>query len=132
MLGITPRDWLTYYPHFEEEGPELIRRIAEFYEENIKSKFSLKNCNACVIYLGFFYVLFCFSDTFDIIVPPHDNVLLVDFGPLNSKSNLYAFKWKEVQPIVIKVRILIVIRVILMLVCVYRTQKKQLLLYLDM
>lgn len=42
-------------------------------------------------------------DIFDVIMPKPDEILLVDFGPLNQKTKLYAFNWKEIQPIMKKV-----------------------------
>lgn len=43
------------------------------------------------------------SDTFDVIMPTPGEILVVDFGPLNQKTKLYAFNWKEIQPLMQKV-----------------------------
>lgn len=43
-------------------------------------------------------------DTFDVISAFENDITLVDFGQLNSKSNLYAFSWKEIQPLINKVK----------------------------
>lgn len=36
---------------------------------------------------------------FDVILSYPDKPLLLDFGPLNAKTNLYAFSWKEISPL---------------------------------
>ncbi|KAJ8921467.1 hypothetical protein NQ315_003085 [Exocentrus adspersus] len=84
LRGITPRDWPTFYAHFKEEGPEIIDRLTNFYNEKIKSKFPRKN-----------YVV-------DIVLSYPDEPFVLDFGALNGKTNLYAFTWKEIQPLMRK------------------------------
>ncbi|CAH1377731.1 unnamed protein product [Tenebrio molitor] len=84
LRGITSRDWPTYYAHFKEEGPVIIDKITNFYKENIAGKF-LRN-----------------HYTFDVIMSFPDQPYIIDFGPLNSKSNLYAFSWKEILPLLNK------------------------------
>ncbi|CAH1173542.1 unnamed protein product [Phaedon cochleariae] len=81
LRGITPRDWPTYYAHFKEEGPRIIEQLMSFYIENIKITFPREN-----------YI-------FDVVFQYPDRPIVVDFGPLNSKTNLYAFSWKEIQPL---------------------------------
>lgn len=49
LRGITPRDWLTYYPHFNEDGPKIIQAILHFFCEKIKDKFPLPNCNVSFV-----------------------------------------------------------------------------------
>lgn len=44
-----------------------------------------------------------FSVIFDVILVQSDDPMLVDFSPLNNKTNLLAFSWKEIQPIMKKV-----------------------------
>ncbi|KAJ8932239.1 hypothetical protein NQ314_014814 [Rhamnusium bicolor] len=82
LRGITPRDWPTYYAHFKEEGPQIIEQLTNFYNENIKLKFSRK------------------SYVFDVVLSYPDKPFILDFGALNSKTNLYAFTWKEIQPLI--------------------------------
>ncbi|XP_019869561.1 cell division cycle protein 123 homolog [Aethina tumida] len=84
LLGITPRDWPTYYNHFKEDGHAIIEKISEFYNKNIKSKFGRG------------------SYIFDVVLPYPGSPYLLDFSPLNSKSNLYAFSWKEIKPLLSK------------------------------
>lgn len=84
LRGITPRDWPTYYAHFNEEGPQIIEDLNNFFQENIKLNFFRKN------YV--FDVVFCYPNS------PY----ILDFGPLNSKTNLYAFNWTEIQPLINK------------------------------
>lgn len=36
-------------------------------------------------------------------MPTENEMLLVDFGPLNAKTKLYAFKWDEIKAILQKV-----------------------------
>lgn len=40
-------------------------------------------------------------------MPTENEMLLVDFGPLNAKTELYAFKWSEIKPIIQKVKFFI-------------------------
>lgn len=47
------------------------------------------------------------SDTFDVILSYPDKPYILDFGPLNGKTNLYAFSWKEINPLLNKVRYMI-------------------------
>lgn len=105
LLGITARDWLTFYPHFLEEGKTIIQDIQTFYERNIKEKFSLKTCmvTATNNEKKLIILTLIILDIFDVIMPKPDEILLVDFGPLNQKTKLYAFNWKEIQPIMKKV-----------------------------
>ncbi|XP_018571009.1 cell division cycle protein 123 homolog [Anoplophora glabripennis] len=84
LRGITPRDWPTYYAHFKVEGPQIIDQLRNFYNENIRLKFPRKN-----------YIV-------DIVMSYPDDPFILDFGPLNSKTNLYAFTWKEIQPLISK------------------------------
>lgn len=84
LRGITPRDWPTYYAHFKEEGPQIINQLTNFFNENIKFKFPRKN-----------YVV-------DVVLSYPDDPFILDFGPVNSKTNLYAFTWKEIQPLINK------------------------------
>lgn len=44
LQGITPRDWPTFYAHFCEDGPNIIRALTDFYKQNIYEKFSRKTC----------------------------------------------------------------------------------------
>lgn len=81
LRGITPRDWPTYYGHFNEEGSKLIEDLNNFFQDNIKTRFVRKN-----------YV-------FDVVFSYHNSPYILDFGPLNSKTNLYAFSWKEIHPL---------------------------------
>ncbi|KAL3290295.1 hypothetical protein HHI36_023639 [Cryptolaemus montrouzieri] len=83
LRGITPRDWPTYYAHFKEDGPLIIEKIHNFFKNKI-SKFWKSN-----------YV-------FDIILTLPDDPIIVDFSPLNSNTNLLAFDWKEIHPIIKK------------------------------
>ncbi|XP_022916550.1 translation initiation factor eIF2 assembly protein-like [Onthophagus taurus] len=82
LRGITPRDWPTYYGHFAEEGPNIIRLISEFFQGNLKGKFIRKN-----------YV-------FDVIITYPSKVELVDLSPLNNKTNLNAFLWEEIDKLI--------------------------------
>lgn len=84
LRGITPRDWPTFYAHYKEDGPQIIENINNFYKENIKNSFPRNNY------------------TFDVILTYPADPLIMDFGPLNSKTNLYAFNWKEIQNIISK------------------------------
>ncbi|XP_072380243.1 translation initiation factor eIF2 assembly protein-like [Diabrotica undecimpunctata] len=81
LRGITPRDWPTFYAHFKEEGPQIIEELTQFYNENVKIKFPRKN-----------YI-------FDVVFQYPEKPYLLDFEPLNSKTNLHAFSWKEIQPL---------------------------------
>ncbi|CAG9857373.1 unnamed protein product [Phyllotreta striolata] len=81
LRGITPRDWPTYYEHFKEEGPRIIRELSEFYDDHVKIQFPRKN-----------YV-------FDVVFQHPDRPSLIDFEALNAKTNLYAFAWNEIQPL---------------------------------
>lgn len=49
---------------------------------------------------------FCIIDIFDVFITYPDAITLVDFSPLTSKTNLYAFTWKEIQNIMKKVRLI--------------------------
>uniref|UniRef100_A0AAR5PX01 Cell division cycle protein 123 homolog n=1 Tax=Dendroctonus ponderosae TaxID=77166 RepID=A0AAR5PX01_DENPD len=84
LRGITSRDWPTFYAHFKEEGSEIVENISDFFLENIKAKFPRKN-----------YVV-------DIVLSYPDKPFILDFGPLNSRTNLYAFSWKEIGPLLNK------------------------------
>ncbi|XP_023030294.2 translation initiation factor eIF2 assembly protein [Leptinotarsa decemlineata] len=84
LRGITPRDWPAYYAHFKDDGPQIIEGLSNFYNVNIKLKFFRK------------------SFIFDVVFQYPDAPIIVDFGPLNSKTNLYAFTWKEIQPLISK------------------------------
>ncbi|CAH1109391.1 unnamed protein product [Psylliodes chrysocephalus] len=84
LRGITPRDWPTFYAHFKEEGPHIIEELTKFYNDNIKIKFYRKN-----------YI-------FDVVFQYPENPYIIDFESLNSKTNLYAFSWKEIQPLISK------------------------------
>ncbi|XP_967295.2 cell division cycle protein 123 homolog [Tribolium castaneum] len=79
LRGITPRDWPTYYAHFKDEGPVIIETLSNFYKENIADVFPKRHY------------------TFDVIISFPDQPCIIDFGPLNSKTNLYAFSWKEIS-----------------------------------
>lgn len=46
---------------------------------------------------------FSFVDTFDLIMAAENELLLLDFGPLTSKTNYHAFKWSEIQDVIKKV-----------------------------
>ncbi|KAF7271564.1 hypothetical protein GWI33_015592 [Rhynchophorus ferrugineus] len=84
LRGITPRDWPTFYGHYKEEGRQIIDALQEFFAENIKENFKRKHY------------------TFDVILSYPDKPYVLDFGPLNSKTNLYAFSWKEINPLLNK------------------------------
>lgn len=84
LRGISPRDWLTYYEHYAVEGPDIIHKISNFFKENIYNKFPKTT-----------YI-------FDIFMTFPDSITLLDFGPLTSKTNLYAFNWREIQSIMSK------------------------------
>lgn len=84
LRGITPRDWPTFYNHYKEEGQEIIEKLQKFFTENVKEKFIRKNY------------------TFDVVLSYPDQPVVLDFGPLNTKTNLYAFSWKEIGPLLNK------------------------------
>nr|CAI5853218.1 unnamed protein product [Callosobruchus analis] len=84
LRGITPRDWPTYYTHYKEESNEIIEELANFYNENVKIRFPRQN-----------YIV-------DVVYSYPDKPYILDFGPLNNKTNLYAFTWKEIQPLLQK------------------------------
>lgn len=84
LRGITPRDWPTYYSHFNEEGSQIIETLKNYFEENIKMQFSRDN-----------YI-------FDVVLPYPSSPYILDFGPLNPKTNLYAFSWNEIHPLMNK------------------------------
>ncbi|CAH0562504.1 unnamed protein product [Brassicogethes aeneus] len=84
LRGITPRDWPTFYAHFNEEGPQIIKKTREFFNEHIKTKFPREN-----------YI-------FDIVMSFSDGIYLLDFSPLNRNTVLYAFSWSEIQPLLNK------------------------------
>ncbi|KAJ3639597.1 hypothetical protein Zmor_002947 [Zophobas morio] len=84
LRGITPRDWPTYYAHFKDEGPLIIDTLTNFFKENILGRFPRKH-----------YI-------FDVIMSYPDQPSIVDFGPINSKTNLYAFSWREISPLINK------------------------------
>ncbi|XP_056639392.1 cell division cycle protein 123 homolog [Diorhabda sublineata] len=84
LRGITPRDWPTFYAHFKEEGPQIIDELTNFFNDNIKLRFLRKHF------------------VFDVIFQYPDKPYIIDFEPLNSKTNLYAFSWKEIQPLINK------------------------------
>lgn len=44
-----------------------------------------------------------FVDIFDVIMSYPDKPCILDFGSLNNKTNLYAFSWKEILPLLNKV-----------------------------
>lgn len=94
---------MTYYPHFAEEGGNIISTISKFYNENIKDKFPLKTCKCMVFNCVKTFLCIYVLVTFDVIMQSQDNVLLLDFGPLNVKSKLYAFNWSEILPLTLKV-----------------------------
>lgn len=45
----------------------------------------------------------CFVDVVDVVLSYPDKPFILDFGPLNSRTNLYAFSWKEIGPLLNKV-----------------------------
>lgn len=103
LRGISPRDWPTYYEHFKEEGPSIIKYLTKFFNENVKGKF---NRSTCLSILGLLFISlyhYFFLDTFDVVTIYENDIMILDFGPLNSKSKLYAFSWKEIQPLMNKV-----------------------------
>ncbi|KAL1493078.1 hypothetical protein ABEB36_011211 [Hypothenemus hampei] len=87
LRGITPRDWPVFYSHFKEEGSRIIQNLFIFFTEFIKMKFPRTH--------------YCF----DVVLSYPDKPFLLDFGPLNSKTNLYAFTWTEISSLLDKVRI---------------------------
>lgn len=103
LLGITPRDWPTYYNHFKEDGHAIIEKISEFYNKNIKSKFGRSSCMFRIHNIKSNINNFFILVIFDIVLPYPGSPYLLDFSPLNSKSNLYAFSWKEIKPLLCKV-----------------------------
>lgn len=82
LRGITPRDWPTYYAHFKEEGQQIIEKLNNFFKDNIKMKFPRK------------------SYVFDVVYSYPNSAYILDFGPLNLKTNLYAFNWTEIHPLI--------------------------------
>ncbi|XP_045481524.1 cell division cycle protein 123 homolog isoform X1 [Harmonia axyridis] len=84
LRGISPRDWPTYYPHFKEDGPQIVNNLHNFFKCKIAHKFPRSNF------------------IFDVILVLPDDPIIVDFSPLNNKSNLLAFSWKEIHPIIKK------------------------------
>lgn len=84
LRGITPRDWPTFYAHYKEEGPQVIETLSNFFTENIRLRFPRET-----------YI-------FDVVLSYPDKPFILDFGPLNSKTNLYAFSWKEISPLLNK------------------------------
>lgn len=82
LRGITPRDWPTFYAHFADDGHRIIEKLKVFFVENIKCRFPRTN------YI--FDVVYCFPDE------PY----IIDFGSLNCKTNLYAFTWNEIHPLI--------------------------------
>lgn len=44
ILGITCRDYPTFYPHFLEEGLEIIQKLQNFFEDFVHLKFPRKHC----------------------------------------------------------------------------------------
>ncbi|KAK9890153.1 hypothetical protein WA026_008959 [Henosepilachna vigintioctopunctata] len=83
LRGISPRDWPTYYAHFKEDGPQIIDKIHNFFKSKIL-KFPRSN-----------YV-------FDVILNLPDEPIIIDFSPLNKKTNLLAFNWNEIYSIIKK------------------------------
>lgn len=84
LRGITPRDWPTYYAHFNEEGSQIIDDLNNFFQENIQKRFLRRT-----------YI-------FDVIFSYTGSPYIIDFAPLNSKTNLYAFTWNEIHPLINK------------------------------
>ncbi|XP_066247537.1 translation initiation factor eIF2 assembly protein-like [Euwallacea similis] len=84
LRGITPRDWPTFYPHFKEDSAQIIQSLLEFFTEFVKLKFLRTN-----------YIV-------DIVLSYPDKPFILDFGPLNRKTNLYAFTWKDIGPLLNK------------------------------
>lgn len=44
-----------------------------------------------------------FTDIFDVVLSYPNIPVLLDFGILNSKTNLHAFSWNEISPLLNKV-----------------------------
>ncbi|CAH1129930.1 unnamed protein product [Ceutorhynchus assimilis] len=84
LRGITPRDWPTFYAHYKEDGPQIIDTLSNFFVENVKLRFPRENY------------------TIDVVLSYPDRPFIMDFGPLNNKTNLYAFSWKEIGPLFYK------------------------------
>ncbi|XP_044765140.1 cell division cycle protein 123 homolog [Coccinella septempunctata] len=84
LRGITPRDWPSYYAHYKEDGPQIVNKLHNFFKSKIAHKFPRSN-----------YI-------FDVICVLPDETIIVDFSPLNNKTNLLAFSWKEIHPIIKK------------------------------
>lgn len=79
LVGISPRDWPTFYEHFDQNGSEIIADIETYFLNNIKKNFSHHDN----------YVM-------DLIRPSNGHIILVDFGPLNNEINLHAFEYNEI------------------------------------
>lgn len=47
LRGITPRDWPTFYAHFEEQAQTIIHTISEFFTLYIKDRF-MKYSHNCM------------------------------------------------------------------------------------
>lgn len=84
LRGITPRDWPTYYSHFNEDASQIINDLNIFFQSTIKMRFPREN-----------YI-------FDVVHPYPNSPYIIDFGPLNPKTNLYAFNWDEIHPLMNK------------------------------
>ncbi|RZF47389.1 hypothetical protein LSTR_LSTR009128 [Laodelphax striatellus] len=82
LLAITQRDCSDFYQHISEEKFEIIQDITDFFNNNIKNKFSLPNF------------------TFDVVRQKKNKVVLLDFGVFNKKfSKSYLFTWDELLEI---------------------------------
>lgn len=43
LMGITSKDWPTYYKHFKTEANEIINQITDFFNQHIQ-KFPMDHC----------------------------------------------------------------------------------------
>lgn len=44
LVGITPRDWPRYFPHFKKDCDTIIKKVEDFFKQNIIAKFPAKHC----------------------------------------------------------------------------------------
>ncbi|KAJ9585468.1 hypothetical protein L9F63_002733, partial [Diploptera punctata] len=80
LVGISQRDYKTYYGYIAHQKFIIREDIVKFFAENIRGKFPVENY------------------TFDILRISRNKIKIIDFGPFVAKrTNTLLFTWEELQ-----------------------------------
>lgn len=99
IVAISQRDVRTYYEHIAKEQSIIVQDIFEFFNNRIRSKFPMHNCQSYLLnYRGlnsYFFYFSSLSDVIDVFRPDINSIVLIDvnvFGPL---TDSLLFDWEE-------------------------------------